>query len=372
MTHEVIEAVENGIRTIAGDFNAKIDRLEKKFTNEMDELARGREVAHGSHRADPLAKLSDDAGVKAMVAGTAKSAIVKLDGGIDTLRKSTVVGDIESSNEDLLSVPAQHYGVIGNMQRRPLGLLDFLPRLPVTSNSFEFNRLSGYSNAAGYQATEGALKPEASMPTDLATANIATIAHWIGVSEQVLADSPALLAQLRDLMRYGVLQKLEAEIVAGVGGTGKIAGLTHASNHTAFTAGSSNDTLADAIAKAAELLDIAGWRAGLAIVHPTDWRIARVERADAGTGPYLAGSWRDPAPPSVWGVPVVTSTAVTAGNFIVCDPSQVLVLDRMQATVELGRTSDNFVRNVITARAELRASLAVLSPSAVLAGDFEP
>lgn len=367
---EVIKSIEDGLEGIKTDLDKRIDRKFDALAQEMSAqenaflLGDGR----GNRGSNLLAKIASDAGVKSLIAGTSKSAIVKLDGSIFD-RKSLVVGDLAGTSEDGIAVPPNFLPELGNMQRRRLGLFDYLPRWAVTSNSVEFSRLTGYVNAAAVQASEGALKAEASMPTDPITASIATIAHYLPLSEQVLADLPALQAQVRDLLIYGVMAKAEAEIIAG---SGKIKGLTYASNYTAYTGAASDDTLADAVAKAAEQLDIAGWNAGVAIVHPTDWRIARTQReGTAGDGAYLAGSWRDPAPPTVWGIPVVTSTAVNAGEFIVLDPAQVRVLDRMGATVEFGRVNDQFARNVLTARAEARLGLAVLSPSAVVAGDFE-
>jgi HK97 family phage major capsid protein len=297
--------------------------------------------------------------------------MVKLEGSIGTLTKSVVVGDTAGTDEEGYNVAPQRSPMLANDPRRALTLLDYLPTLRVTSNTFEFNALDSYSSAAGYQTTQGALKPEGALPTDLKSVSIATIAHWIPASTQVLADVPALQQQISSLLQYGVRRKLESEIVLGQGGTGVISGLTDSGNYTANSAAASGDTLADAVGKAQATMDAAGWRAGLVIVHPNTWRDARAERADAGAGVYVAGSWRDPAPPSVWGIPVITNSAVTEGSMIVIDPSQVVVLDRMQPTVEVGRADDDFVRNKVRILAELRAGLAVFSPSAVMFGDIE-
>lgn len=357
---EVLKAVEDGITGLRDEFRRELDEIAQKMETAGDGSVRGT-------GADPLARLTNDAGIKALAEGKAKSAFVKLDGGLDLLTKSTVVGDTAGTSEEGYSVQPQRDPRLANDPRRALSLLDFLPRIRVTSNTFEYNALDSYINAANYQTTEGAIKPEGALPTALKSANIATIAHWLPASEQVLADAPALRQQIVSLLQYGIRSKLEREIIVGAGGAGQIAGLTNAGNFTAYVA-ASNDTLADAVAKAQATMDAAGWRAGLVIVHPGDWRIAMTERATGGE--YVAGSWRNPAPPSIWGVPVVTHPAVTAGDMIVMDPSQVAVLDRMQATVEVGRIDKQFVQNVVTLRAELRAGLAVFAPGSVMFGDY--
>ncbi len=174
-----------------------------------------------------------------------------------------------------------------------------------------------------------------------------------------------------ELDKRAIMRKLESELIVGAGGTGVVSGLLDPGNFTAHTA-ASGDSLADAVSKAKAVMDAAGWNPGLVIAHPTDWEVLCRERESGGAGAYVAGSWRDPTPPSIWGVPVITNAAVTAGSFIILDPSQVLVLDREDTTIEVGYADDDFVRNRIRILAEMRAGLAVLSPGAVIAGDFEP
>lgn len=366
MSQEILQAVrEHGEKT-----GAEMKALEQKMEKALDEIAQRMETAGGDGRGDrgasrnPLAKAAADLVAKAAGVATReqKSASIAV--------KGFVVGDGANTNEDAYDVAPQRDPRLGDDPRRPLRLLSALPRMRVSSNSFEYNALAGYTNAAGYQGNEGNTKPEGDFPTELRTSSIATIAHWIGASRQVLSDVPALEQQMRSLMTYGVMRKLETEIISGAGGTGQIAGLTDSDNYTAYTLAASGDDLSDAVAKGQQQLDTAGWVANLVICNPADWRALLTTRA-SGSGEYVAGSWRDPAPPSIWGVPVVTNSAVTAGNFIIMDTSQVAILDREEARVEVGFADDDFIRNRVRLLAELRAGLAVFSPSAVLYGDYE-
>lgn len=68
----------------------------------------------------------------------------------------------------------------------------------------------------------------------------------------------------------------------------------------------------------------------------------------------MAGSWASPALPSIWGLPVV-------------DPRVALLLDREQVAVLVSTEDrDNFVKNMVTILAEVRAGLAVLDTAGVL------
>lgn len=251
---------------------------------------------------------------------------------------------------------------IFNDPRRGLVLLNSLPVLPVTTGTFEFMQLSGYTNSAAVQVKEGDLKAEANITTAIATANIATIAHWVRASLQVLQDAPALEQRLNDLLIYGVLAKLESEVINGVGGTGKILGLK--TQATVFTP-PTGLAVADRIGAAATGLASAGWNANLIVLNPADWFAVTSERAD-GDGQYVMGSPRDPAPPSLWNVPVALTPSLAAGTALVLDVNQTALLDRMQAVAVASREDGaNLTSNLVTLLAELRAGLAVFAAGAV-------
>lgn len=129
--------------------------------------------------------------------------------------------------------------------------------------------------------------------------------------------------------------------------------------------GAKGTALADPIGGAITALDTMGWRAGLVLMHPTDWFAIRSERTVTEKA-YVAAGWSTAGQNTVWGVPVVTDPSVVAGSPIVLDPAQVAILDRQQPVVEIGRDGDDFTKNLVTIRGELRIGLAVFSPSAML------
>nr|WP_315438601.1 phage major capsid protein [uncultured Pseudomonas sp.] len=263
---------------------------------------------------------------------------------------------------------AQRQPGLYNDARRDLSLLDYLPSLPATSSTFEYMQLKDYTNNATEQEEEGQQKAESAIDAELETANIATVAHWTRASKQVLDDTPALGQQIGNLLNYGLLEKLEARLIGGTGGKGKIKGLIgYAVAHTVV------GTLApvDAIGQAVTAMKTSGWQARLIILNPDDWFTISSER-DAD-GQYVLGSPRDPAPPVLWGVPVITSGSMPAGKVLLLDTTQVAMLDREAPTLMLSREDgNNFTSNMVTLLAELRAGLAVFSTGAVRSVDITP
>lgn len=251
-------------------------------------------------------------------------------------------------------------GIRGIPQPR-LSLLDVLPVVPVTSATYEFVRLDGYINGAAYQKQEGDEKAEGSMPTKMERAEIATIATWIPASLQVLQDNEQLQGQIDTLMSVGVRQKLEAELINGEGGPGEILGFKKQATAAGITTGKPADRIGSALTD----LKADGWNPNVIVMNPRDWFAIESERAEGGDGQYVIGTPRDPAPPSLWGTPVVVTNGMPQGEALILDTTVAALLDRQEVTVEASRhDGDNFKRNLVTILAELRAGLAVFAPTA--------
>ncbi len=369
MNIEEIENIATGIKTVTNEVANRLNNMDSKIERAITEIAQKSEgyTTMPGMIANPLTKLMSDPSIQSFRTDAGvKSASVTLPGKFSRLIKS-VVGDQASSGNDYYSVAPVRDNRLGEYAERRLSIFDVLPSLQVNSNSFEFNRLDNYLNAADYQSQEAAEKAQASMPTELISAPITTIAHWLPMSEQVLADVPALQNQASTLMRYGVEHKAAAEIIAG-NTPGKISGLHTEATPIMVDAGT---FLADAVAKAITALDADGWMPNLIIMHPNDWNLIRTARENEDGGAYLLGQLSNMPMASLWGLPVITDPACPIDSPLVLDSSQVAILDRQAARIELGRIGNQFIANEVVMRAEARIGLAVFSRSAVLSVMYE-
>lgn len=263
--------------------------------------------------------------------------------------------------DDRINVQADRHDGIHGIAQRKLGLFDVLPKIPTSSNRVEYIQASaGFTFAAAYQLLEGAEKAEQSLPTTTAIASIVTIASFLRASRQVLSDHRSLERSVSQLLSFGALSKLEAEVISGAGGAGQITGLATA----AATVAGATGPQVDRISFAEATLSSAGWQPDLVILNPVDWHEIRSERG--GDGQYAAGGWSAPARPNIWSLNVVVSPSLAINTALVLDSSQVAILDRESVSV-MTSTEDgsNFTTNRVTILAELRAGLAIFSPTAV-------
>ena len=75
---------------------------------------------------------------------------------------------------------------------------------------------------------------------------------------------------------------------------------------------------------------------------------------------------------AVDGVPVIVSTAITAGTFLVGDfKLGAQIFDRRQLAIEFSNTNeDNFIKGMVTVRGSERIAIAVYRPKAFVYGTF--
>lgn len=264
--------------------------------------------------------------------------------------------------------PEQRQGVIaGNFL--PLTVRQVIPSVPVSSNSVNSLRELSWTNDAA-EVSEGSGKPESDITFEEYDVAIRTVAHWIKVSNQLLADAPAIAAYIDVRLRDGLAQRVDRQLILGNGTSPQLSGLTDSGNFTAFTA-STGANLVESINKAKYQMWATGNVPDTVIVNPADWGAMEVKREGSGTGAYLYGQPGVAASMNPFGVQVVLSNHVPAGFFIIAAlRSSAIIYQRGGAVVEVGYVNDDFTKNLVTIRAEERLGLGVDRPAGVYYGDF--
>lgn len=290
--------------------------------------------------------------------------------------KNTILGEAGSPQDPTnVLVPEDRLPGIVPGAFRQLTVLDFIPTGATNSNQIQYTREASWTNDSAETAESGT-KPESDLTFELVDEPVRTIAHIIKLSKQVLDDAPALQSYVDRRLRHGIRQRLESQILSGNGTSPNIAGLDQTGRHTDFTPESAENEF-DAINRAKYAVIGADYMPNVVFLNPEDWgKMERLKRA-SGDQAYVAGDGaalsyiQNGLTPVVWGMPVVASNAVTAGEFFVMDSNAVQLFMRQAATVEMfEQDEDNVQKNLITVRAELRAALACFTPTAVRYGDL--
>jgi len=242
---------------------------------------------------------------------------------------------------------------------------DFLTVVPVSQGSVPWTRETSFTNAAAIQASEGAAKAESALEFELVDSTIPTIAHTLKASNQALSDQPMLVNILGNRLRYGLSVKMDGLIVSGAA-----TGWTIEGNHTAFTP-TEGESGIDSVNRAIAMLETNEASATLILLNPATYRGLQRVKATGGSEEYLFGSPSGQNREALWNVQVLPTNAVAAGKLLVLDAAQQGELYlREDARLDVGYVNDDFARNLLSLRAEMRALNVVAQPGAVVYGDL--
>lgn len=264
-------------------------------------------------------------------------------------------------------------GLAVQLPMRPLRLLDLLPSAGTTSSSIDYVQEVATSIGIAPVA-EGAPKPEDTFDFADATAAVRTIAGWVKLNKQTLADAPVLQGFIDTRLRYRTRRVLEAQVASGNGTGQNLRGLLNTTGIQVAPVAAGENAL-DRLHHGIVSIWLADHEPSFIGVSPRDWESVRLTRdasgADATTGGYLMGAPTVAGGQVLWGYPVVVSPAFPDGTGIVGDAQAALVLLREGVNVLISDSDqDDFIHNRVTMLAETRAGLVVWAPDAFASVDL--
>lgn len=284
--------------------------------------------------------------------------------------KAAITSDSGSAGSAI--EPMRVPGVVGAPNQR-LFLRDLLSWGRTSSNSVEYVRETGFTNsAAPVSENPSAGKPESDITLELDSAPVATIAHWIHASKQVLADVPMLQSYIDGRLRYGLKLKEEAQLLKGSGVGLNIEGIfTQASSYSNPGVTVVNETRIDRLRLALLQAELAEYWADGIVLNPIDW--AAIELLKDNDNAYLFSNPRFVTQAGMWGRPVVPTKSLDAGEFLVGSFQQgAQGWDREDVKVIVSlEDRDNVIKNMVTILCEERLALTVYRPEAFVKGDFD-
>ena len=338
------------------EISARLTEIEQKMVRSSKE---------GPQRAKSIGEMVTEAEeVKSLLASKRGRARVPVKAII-----SALTTDANGSAGDLI-VPTRVPGVVAPPTRR-MTIRDLLMPGRTDKNAIQFVKETGFTNnAATVSETAGNAKPQSEIKFDVVNAAVSTIAHYVKATVQILDDVPMLQSYIDGRLRYGLRFVEEAQLLMGSGTGTDINGLyTQATAFSApitLTDGNMVDTLRLALLQVA----LAEYPASGIVLSMHDW--ARIETLKDGEGRYLFGNPQGTTEARLWRLPVVETQAMTEDKFLVGAFNMAAqIFDREDAHVDIStEDQDNFIKNLVTIRAEERLALAVYRPEAFVKGDL--
>ena len=265
--------------------------------------------------------------------------------------------------------------VVPNIKFDPSRSTHIRTLLPIGSTdaqTIRFPKESGYSDNAAATA-QGSTLGQSDFDITATSVNVEKIGTYMRLTEEMLLDTPQLTSYLSARVPGKVLSAEDNEILNGDGSSPNLDGLF--TDGAAFSAGSfalaiESANEYDVLTVALNQLNLSNYQADTILLNPTDFHKIVLLKSTANE--YLRNQIIQGVQPAIMGVPIVLSTAVTAGKFLVGNLSlatQLWIRDGLG--IEFSREdSTNFRDGFVTVRAQERVALTNYAPNAIVQGTF--
>jgi HK97 family phage major capsid protein len=210
-------------------------------------------------------------------------------------------------------------------------------------------------------------KPTSVITLEEVDGSLKVVAH---LSEAVnrfwLMDDSNLAGFITRQLYWGILSKLEEQVINGDGLLGNFTGMlaTSGVQQQAFA----TDPLTT-LRAAATKLEVLGYEASAFAVAAADWLAITTTRNASGL--FDVGGPIDAAAQSAWGIPVVVTPHLAAGQALGFDAGSVLLrYGTGGVLVDWDQSATLFEQNQTRARVEGRFGFDVLRPAGVVVADL--
>lgn len=315
--------------------------------------------------AEAIIEKTDD--VQKFINKETKSLVIELSG-----INQKAVGDMTTGNVTGGSRYGQQFSP--NIIQNPYRKVHVRDLLPVTTagpgNTYTFMKENGNGEGEIAPTAETSTKPQFDLDLIEATVNFETIAGWMRVTRKAMRNIPGFVSWIQRRVPEKLMQVEDAQILYGDGVSPNLKGIGTAGNFTAATSTATAlpEALIDALAQLED--DLERYASGI-VVRPRAYFNFFKQKA-SGSGEYdlprnfvfVNGVLY------VSGVPVIPTTAVTAGDYFVGDwieGAELLIQENMRLDF-FEQDGTNVRENKITVRIEETVALPVYGASFFVKG----
>lgn len=278
-------------------------------------------------------------------------------------RKSGVSVHVKAATDVVMAPQLADIDTAIASQPKRVAAASFFSNATISGNAITYFMQGAYEGTPAVVA-QGAKKTQNSTSFKPTTLPLSKIAAYIKETDEILWDAEFLASEVRNSLIYKVGLVEDNTIISAISGTNGI--LTR-------TLGQEGNALADAIIGA--IMDIksaSAYDASVVILNPADY-LALLQAKDSNKqyygGGYFVGAYGNGGagiPTAIWGVPVFTTSAVSANTAIVAAREAVKIWKKGGLDVKVyEQNEDDALYNRVTLLAEERLACAVVDLNGV-------
>lgn len=244
---------------------------------------------------------------------------------------------------------------------RALVVVDYIPQATTTQAAIVYMEETTATLSAAEKA-EAAAYAESAFALTQRTVTCYKVTTSLPVTDEQLADVPAAEAYINNRLSYDIRRRLDLQVLQGNGAAPNLMGTLNVVGIQATALGT--DSRPDAIYKCFDSIRTDGFgEPSVLFINPSDWQPIRLLTTADGVyiwgPPYAAGAT------TIWGVPVVQTTGVTANTALCGDYTGFSTLYvRTGLEISVGYVNDDFTKGQKTLRADMRCAMVHFRPKA--------
>jgi HK97 family phage major capsid protein len=350
-------------------FQSAVERVDKAEKS-LDTL--NREVTELAQKAANLLKQPDGRKSLGQLASESPAAKSYKGGNVELCTMAgPLFGKAVNSGATSAGALIEAYRVPGILSEPdlPPTVRDLFTAVSISTNAIEWVQEKLFTNNAGPQNGEGTNKPQSDWTFEKKSSAVETIAHWIPVSRQVLADVPQLRGLIDGKLRTGLKIKEDLALLFGDGTNGNLLGLVPQATPYSATRIPAGATKIDHLRWAFLQVAKAQYPATFAVLSLEDWALIQMMKTTDGA--YIFGTPTDGAAPRIWGKRVVESFGMDTGDFLAGSSLAATIYDREDVTVRASEHHASFfIQNMVALLCEERLAFTVERPKAIVQGSF--
>lgn len=239
---------------------------------------------------------------------------------------------------------------------------DLIPHTTTSQSTVLYMEETTFTNAAA-ERKEGEIYAESALEVQEKSSEVRSVATFLPVTDEVFEDEARAEQYVNNRLPFMIQQRLDSQILVGNGTAPNLRGTENVSGINTQALGT--DSIPDALYKAMRKIRDTGFaEPSVVFIRPEKWEA--VQLLKTADGVYIWGHPSVPGPMTIWGVPVVQTTAVTSTKAVLGDYrnfSELAVRRGMDVQVSNAH-SDFFQKGKLAIRASVRVALIHYRPSA--------
>lgn len=257
---------------------------------------------------------------------------------------------------------AQRLEGINDIAERETYIYPIIPKLNTSGNTIDWVYETAQEGAAAGTA-EGAIKNQIDNNFVVTSVSLLKQTAYLKVSTEMLDDVAFMASWLRNKLIIRLMLRIDSQVLVG-GGTGTDLNGVY-TQATAFAAGTfaltvDNANDADSLVVAANQIRLANHNGALTIVmHPSDVTALKLVKFSTTDKRYVDRLLQVGSTMRLDGMPIIETTAMTQGTFLIGDMSKALLAQKEGVSVEVGLDSGDFLKNMRSILAEWRGEVII-------------